>query len=87
MNLCSILFVAGCQVTSASTPRVPAWGPHPLRASYLENVLRLGFPLVVEPKVNGGYRSLFEVQVGTQFAIEKFSLKIEAFEAGIFVRF
>ena len=87
VNLCFLIFVSGCQVTSASVSRLPEWGPYPLRASYVENVLRLGFPLMAQPKTDGGYRSLFEVQVGTRFTIEGFRVEFETVEAGIFLRF
>lgn len=87
VNLCLLIFVTGCQVTSASVSRLPEWGPHPLRASYIENVLRLGFPLEATPKPDGGYHSLFEVQVGTRFTIEGFRVEFETVEAGIFLRF
>lgn len=87
VNLCFLIFVAGCQVTSASMTRLPEWGPHPLRASYIENVLRLGFPLMAQPKPDGGYHSLFEVQVGTRFTLAGFRVEFETAEAGIFLRF
>ena len=87
VNLCLLLFVAGCQVTYVSVPRLPEWGPHPLRVSYIENVFRIGFPLIAEPKTDGGYRSLFELQVGTRFSLSGYRLDIETVEPGIFVRF
>lgn len=87
MNLCLFLFLTGCQVTYTSAPRLPAWGPHPLRASYIENVFRLGFPLVAQTKLDGGYRSVLELQVGARFGLTGFKLDLETVEAGIFARF
>ena len=87
MNPCLLIFVTGCQFTSASVSRLPEWGPHPLRASYIENVLRLGFPLMARQKADGSYRSFFEVQVGSRFTVEGFHVEIETAEAGIFMRF
>lgn len=87
VSLCTFLFVAGCQVTSVSALRLPEWGPYPLRASYIENVLRVGVPLVAQPKLDGGYRSFFEIQMGTRFSVTGYRVEFETVEAGIFLRF
>lgn len=88
MGICLVLFLTGCPVTSVAVLRLPEYGPHPLRVSYIENILRVGFPLIAQPKSDGdGYRSTFEIQVGTRFTVSDYHLDVETVEGGIFLRF
>jgi hypothetical protein len=58
-----------------------------MRISVMENTFRLGLPLIATPKDQGGYRSIFEVQVGVRFSMTDYRVTVETFEPGFFVRF
>ena len=78
MPSCLLLVFATCQALSFSRP---------LRVSYVENVFRVGLPLVTARKTGGGYRSLVEVQLGTRFSVTDYHLDVETIEGGLFLRF
>lgn len=87
MDLCAIIFVAGCHLTGTSNLLHHGWGPRPLKTSFIENEFRLGLPLSVTPKSDDRFRSVFEIQVGVQMHLEGFRPRFDAVSGGFFLRF